>query len=566
MNNEKNILDSLEYWTGDTISSLKPNEVFVFGSNPQARHFAGAAKAALAFGAIPIDRKNNRPGIGRGFSLNNKTYALVTKSLEAGYTEPSTGITYEKEGFGSVSKEQIRANIDELYQAARKPANLDKRFLIVYKYDAWPNGTPKKSLNGYDSQEMLEMFAKDKDIPPNIVFHESYKQHLEKLFNNNTSKHTNNERPESVKSNKSKFIEPQTPILNSVDDYDYFWGLECYQSNFHSSKFVFRNKTFVSSEQFFMYCKAMFFNRPQIADEILEFNNKNSLVKSFLNGEISRQEIIDNPSLRKQWNSIQMAFKACGRKIDNYNEEAWNEKRYTFMKEGVLQKFTQNKDLQDLMLSTGNKFFVEASPYDEIWGIKLNERDARSLGPLKWRGKNLLGCLLTEVKNQLKNNLNYQSNETVRADTSVKNKEIKVANFYTLNKVIPEDGVYIGRASSKHGLPQSIFANPYPVLTPEERDTSIEKYRKWLWNQILDGNITKDDLRELNNKTLVCYCAPKPCHGNVVKSVVEYLMNSEQEFDIKVQEGRERKKQRYLEQSQEQQNNGTAFSPKRNRP
>lgn len=34
MNNEKNILNALKYWTGDTISSLKPNEVFVFGSNP----------------------------------------------------------------------------------------------------------------------------------------------------------------------------------------------------------------------------------------------------------------------------------------------------------------------------------------------------------------------------------------------------------------------------------------------------------------------------------------------------------------------------------------------------
>ena len=31
---------------------------------------------------------------------------------------------------------------------------------------------------------MLEMFVKDKDVPPNIVFHESYKPHLEKLYKN----------------------------------------------------------------------------------------------------------------------------------------------------------------------------------------------------------------------------------------------------------------------------------------------------------------------------------------------------------------------------------------------
>lgn len=181
---EINPVEKMEFWKGDYITKLEPNEVFVFGANPQARHFAGAAKAALGFGAVPINVKQNKPGIARGLSPNNKTYALITKSLEAGYTEPETGITYHKEGFQSVSPEQIRANVDELYETAKKPEHLDKKFLVTYQYEAWPNGTPKKSLNGYTSQEMLEMFAKDKEVPPNIIFHESYKPHLEKLYKN----------------------------------------------------------------------------------------------------------------------------------------------------------------------------------------------------------------------------------------------------------------------------------------------------------------------------------------------------------------------------------------------
>lgn len=40
-----------QYWSGVFVKHLKPNEVFIFGSNTQGRHGAGAAKAALSFGA-----------------------------------------------------------------------------------------------------------------------------------------------------------------------------------------------------------------------------------------------------------------------------------------------------------------------------------------------------------------------------------------------------------------------------------------------------------------------------------------------------------------------------------
>ena len=65
----------MKCWTGETITQLEPNYVFVFGSNPEGRHGAGAAKAALKFGA--------KYGIGRG--LQGQTYALVTKNLKEGF-------------------------------------------------------------------------------------------------------------------------------------------------------------------------------------------------------------------------------------------------------------------------------------------------------------------------------------------------------------------------------------------------------------------------------------------------------------------------------------------------
>jgi hypothetical protein len=60
--------------TPDMVTELKPNEVFVFGSNAQGKHGAGAAKAALQWGAV----------MGEGFGLHGQTYAIDTMSgLEA---------------------------------------------------------------------------------------------------------------------------------------------------------------------------------------------------------------------------------------------------------------------------------------------------------------------------------------------------------------------------------------------------------------------------------------------------------------------------------------------------
>ena len=55
--------------TPELITTLQPNEIFVFGSNLAGQHGAGAAKQALQFGALY--------GIGEGFV--NQTFAIPTK-------------------------------------------------------------------------------------------------------------------------------------------------------------------------------------------------------------------------------------------------------------------------------------------------------------------------------------------------------------------------------------------------------------------------------------------------------------------------------------------------------
>lgn len=344
--------------------------------NPQGRHGAGAAKHAVSLGAVY--------GQSRGLSPNNKTYALVTKNLTPGIIEKATGLKYETEGFKSVSPEQIRSNIDEMYEVAKQ--HNDKKFLVSYKYETYPNGTPKKSLNGYTSQEMLEMFVR-KDMPENIVFHNSYKPHLEKALVNLKEK-----QPE-----EKKQMQPE----NKPKEYTFFFHLTSPFSNFHPSKFEYKDLTFISNEQFMMYSKAKTFKDEATAKKIIDMNN-NSLIKDFIDGKISREDIINDKVKADQWNKLMMKIKGFGKEVSPYNDEVWSNRRAKVVLFGAREKFSQNEDLKQILMNTGDTYMVEASPYDKIWGIGLSAGDAKRLPEDKWPGLNLLGQVLDVLKAEFK--------------------------------------------------------------------------------------------------------------------------------------------------------------------
>jgi hypothetical protein len=151
----------MKFYKGGVIKEMKDPYVFVFGSNPEGRHGLGAAKTAVKFGA--------KYGIGRG--LQGNTYALPTKNLKKGFYEVSTGITYDKEGAKSISLEQIKSNVEELYECALD--NPSKKFIVVYQASS-------SNLNGYSPNEIIDQFTLDIFVPSNIYFHSSFKSKLTK--------------------------------------------------------------------------------------------------------------------------------------------------------------------------------------------------------------------------------------------------------------------------------------------------------------------------------------------------------------------------------------------------
>ena len=93
--------------------------------------------------------------------------------------------------------------------------------------------------------------------------------------------------------------------------------------------------------------------------------------------------------------------KAWGRKVKGFDSATWEAQRYRIVFEGNLAKFGSDPAMQAFLLGTGDKIIVEASPYDQIWGIGLKARDAAASNPLEWRGLNLLGFALMEVRDRL---------------------------------------------------------------------------------------------------------------------------------------------------------------------
>jgi len=90
--------------------------------------------------------------------------------------------------------------------------------------------------------------------------------------------------------------------------------------------------------------------------------------------------------------------KALGRAVKGFQQEVWDREAVNIVLLGNLLKFTQNPHMQSFDAS---ELFVEASPTDKIWGIGLGMENDRRFDYLEWKGQNLLGQVITEIRNFL---------------------------------------------------------------------------------------------------------------------------------------------------------------------
>lgn len=103
--------------------------------------------------------------------------------------------------------------------------------------------------------------------------------------------------------------------------------------------------------------------------------------------------IVSNPDPAKA--------KENGRTVNGFDQAIWESRRYQIVRQGNIHKFQQNTTLGQDLIATGSKVLVEASPYDTIWGIGLSNHSPLITNPSRWRGQNLLGFALMEVRDLL---------------------------------------------------------------------------------------------------------------------------------------------------------------------
>ena len=100
--------------------------------------------------------------------------------------------------------------------------------------------------------------------------------------------------------------------------------------------------------------------------------------------------------------TVQGKIKALGREVRNFDQTEWDKCKHTIVLTGNFQKFLQNPELKDFLLRTGDKILVEASPRDRVWGIGMGKANENAQTPAAWRGQNLLGFALMEVRDELR--------------------------------------------------------------------------------------------------------------------------------------------------------------------
>ncbi len=156
------------------------------------------------------------------------------------------------------------------------------------------------------------------------------------------------------------FWKPNTKVVNE----------SCF-SQWQLSPFNINAEKYQCAEQWMMVAKARIFKDEEVEKEIMNTYD---------------------PKL----------MKALGRKVRNFNPEIWDKAKYSIVLNGNYYKFTQNKEMMDFLLSTGDKILVEASPMDTIWGIGFGKENEKAKNVAMWRGKNLLGFALMEVRDEIR--------------------------------------------------------------------------------------------------------------------------------------------------------------------
>lgn len=149
-----------------------------------------------------------------------------------------------------------------------------------------------------------------------------------------------------------------------------FFGKESRFSNHYSSPFTVDDIDFITMEQFLAHSRARFANDQFLMDRAL-----------------ASTDLAD-------------AKRILNRLREAPGQDEWEEERHDILLSGLLAKFRQSKDLRAYLLSSKDRQLGEASK-NKTWGIGMTLAHRDRYNTRLWKGDNLLGRILMEVRQVL---------------------------------------------------------------------------------------------------------------------------------------------------------------------
>ncbi|XP_045159950.2 uncharacterized protein LOC123525176 [Mercenaria mercenaria] len=253
--------------------------------------------------------------------------------------------------------------------AIRKPENYCKEGV----HSGNQNNPPDKTTSGSEEHRVsgsITGAAKHTDVlktPMSNLATISKEHRINETLTGAEKKCTKTDEIPHMSSEEHKFNES---LKEAEEHYVYFWKKDDFFSQWHPSKFDLDNKKFCCAEQYMMYMKAVLLHDDKLAKKILSCQDPRRI-------------------------------KSLGRQTEQFSEDLWVHNCLHVVKEGNIAKYRQNERLKEILFRTYPFVLVEASPYDKVWGIGLSKSEPCAWNEATWEGKNLLGYILTEVRDEL---------------------------------------------------------------------------------------------------------------------------------------------------------------------
>lgn len=265
-------------------------------------------------------------------------------------------------------------DLDVAYRLGKKGPS-PRPILVKFSKESIRNEVNRKRFNLKDSDESKNVFLNE-DLPAKVnayradlrclVAHAKSKNVNAKLVGNRVSidnkiyGHRDIDKlPEGLRLSDAKVMDTPKGLA--------FQSKHAFLSNFFLTKVNYNGIQFISAEHAYQHTRATFLGMHAKAEDVLRATKPEEAKRAAMNLPNS-----------KEWDH-------CKQKV---------------MKEIVLAKFTQNLEIQNKLLNTGDCPLLEAT-YDSYWGCGL-PLSARKLKSGEWHGKNYLGIILAECRFELR--------------------------------------------------------------------------------------------------------------------------------------------------------------------